>query len=105
MVSHDSAKFGSHRHCGSRDEIFLMVEGQHCTYSDFTCKISGRRHINLPVCPMKDFQYWSHTSVRTTAGNHIKNFASPSKNRIEKEKMGKKTRMVIAKLSALQANA
>ena len=28
MVSHGSAKFGGHRHCGSGDLMFLVVEGQ-----------------------------------------------------------------------------
>ena len=32
MKSHHSAKFGGHRHCGSEDMMFLVVEGQ-----DYTC--------------------------------------------------------------------
>ena len=28
MVSHHAAKFGSHKHCGSGDRIFLVVEEQ-----------------------------------------------------------------------------
>ena len=28
MVSHHAAKFGSHKHCGSGDIIFLVVEEQ-----------------------------------------------------------------------------
>ena len=28
MVSHLPAKFGGHRHCGSRDMMFLVVEEQ-----------------------------------------------------------------------------
>ena len=32
MVSQDPAKFGGHRHCGSRDMMLLLAEGQ-----DLTC--------------------------------------------------------------------
>ena len=32
MVSHDLTQFSGHRHCGSRDIMFLVVEGQ-----DYTC--------------------------------------------------------------------
>ena len=39
MVSHDPAKFGGHRHCGSGDLMFLVVEGQ-----DSTCPC-----FNLPL--------------------------------------------------------
>ena len=31
MVSHHPAKFGGHRHCGSGDTMFLVVEGQDST--------------------------------------------------------------------------
>ena len=27
MVSHHPAKFGDHRHCGSRDKMILVAEG------------------------------------------------------------------------------
>ena len=39
MVSHHLAKFGGHRHCGSGDVMFLVVEGQ-----DSTCPC-----LNLPL--------------------------------------------------------
>ena len=28
MVSHHSSKFGDHRHCGSRDMMFLVAEDE-----------------------------------------------------------------------------
>ena len=31
MVSHHPAKFGDHRHCGSGDTMFVVVEGQDST--------------------------------------------------------------------------
>ena len=31
MVSHHPAKFGGHRHCGSGDMMFVVVEGQEST--------------------------------------------------------------------------
>ena len=34
MVSHDSAKFGGHRHFGRRDVMFFVVQGQ---YSNWPC--------------------------------------------------------------------
>lgn len=62
-------------------EMFLVVEGEdsictrlnlslmfslkHMVYDALSHKISVRRHISLPVCPMKDFEYWSHMSKTT----------------------------------------
>ena len=31
MVSHHPGKFGGHRHCGSGDKMFFVVEGQDST--------------------------------------------------------------------------
>ena len=39
-----------------------------------THEISIRRHINLPMCPMKDFRSWSNMSTRTTNETYLKNF-------------------------------
>ena len=36
-----------------------------------TCEISGHRHYNLPVCPMKDSRSWSRISTRTTDGTYL----------------------------------
>ena len=84
-MSHHSAKFGVHKHCGSGDMMFVVVGGQ-----DFTCphyclslkhmacyahahEISGRRHNSLPVCPMKDSRPWSHICTRAADGTYLKN--------------------------------
>ena len=37
-------------------------------------EISGLRHSNIPVCPMKDSRSWSHISTRTIGGSYLKNF-------------------------------
>ena len=37
-----------------------------------TQKISGHRHNNLPLCPMKDSWSWSHMSIRTTDENYAR---------------------------------
>ena len=67
MVSQHPAKLGGHRHCGSGDMMFVVVEGKDSTcppldppsLKHMTCDarihdISGRRHNSLSVCPMKD---------------------------------------------------
>ena len=54
-------------------------------------EISGRRHDNLPVCLMKGSRSWSLMSARTTDGNYLKSFSSPSRNSDEKEKEKKKS--------------
>ena len=65
-----------------------------------THEISGRGHNDLPVCPMKDFRPWSHMFTRTTDGKYFENLLP-----VRPEKVKRKTRMAIAKPSALQANA
>lgn len=70
MVSYLPAEFGSHRHCCTGDVMFLVVAGQDSTCPGFylplmfiskvhgmawsTHQISGHRHNNYPLCPMKD---------------------------------------------------
>ena len=54
---------------------------------------------------MKDSRSCSYLSTRTTDGNYFKNFGSPSRKLDEKSKKKKKSRMVIAKFFALNANA
>ena len=62
-----------------------------------TYEISGCGYINLPLCPTKDFQYWSHIFAITIFEIYKKIIASPSKNSNEKEeKKNKKTRIVSA---------
>ena len=58
----------------------------------------------MPVCPIMDSRTWSHMSTRNTDKNHLKSFASLSRNSDEKEKEKKKTRMTIAKLFPFHAN-
>ena len=90
MVSHHPDNFGDQRHCGSGD-MFVVVEGQNSAFARHYCfslkhktchgdtyEISERRHINLPVCLMKDARSWSYISTRTT--DIKKAFASLSKN-------------------------
>ena len=56
-----------------------------------TYKISGQRHNNLSVCPMKDSRSWSHMSTKTTNGTYLKNFCqSFQKQRWEEGKEKKK---------------
>ena len=91
MVSHHHAKFGSHRCCGIGEMMFLVVEGQdstcprmdppllfiskaHGACHGHTHKISGGRHNNLTVCPMKDSGSWSHMSIRTIDEIYLKDF-------------------------------
>ena len=80
MVSHHPAKFGGHRHYGNGDmfSVGICLEGQNSGWPcldpsllfilrhAYTHKISGGRHNNLLVCPMKDSRSWSHMSTRTT---------------------------------------
>ena len=58
---------------------------------------------------MKNVRYWLHMYKLTTDGNYIKTFAGHFRNRDEKEKQKikktKTTKMAIAKLVALHANA
>ena len=117
MASLHPAKFGGHKHCGSGDMMFVVVEGQNSTcrcldpsllliskVHGMPCsshEISGLRHKNIPVCPMKDSQSWSHMS-RTTTDNLLKNLLPVR----PKAALGirRKKRMEIAKPFALHAN-
>ena len=55
MVSQHPAKLGGHRHCGSGDMMFVVVEGK-----DSTCP---------PLDPPSlKHMTWSHTSTRTIGG-------------------------------------
>ena len=79
MVRHYPAKFGSHRHCGIGDMMFVVVEEQDSTCPRLdpsllfkskahcmpcTSEISGHRHNNLSMCPMQDSRSWSHMSLQ-----------------------------------------
>ena len=39
-----------------------------------THETEARRHISLPVCPMKGVRYWSRMSTSTTDGSDFKKF-------------------------------
>ena len=65
--------------------------------------------INLPVCPVKNFRYWSHMSATTTDANYIKNHLhlhpkTTAKRKRRRNIQTKKT-MAIVELFALHANA
>ena len=55
-------------------------------------EISGRRHNNLPVCPMKDSHSWSHMSRRTNDENRLQNFGQ-SVQKQQRESKEEKTRI------------
>ena len=78
MASHHSAKLGADRHLSSGDMMSLVVEGHMPSFRSviigyLTQQISGRRHNNLPVFPMKDSLSWKHMSARGTDRNYTKN--------------------------------
>ena len=111
MVSHHPAKFGGHRHYGNGDmfSVGICLEGQNSGWPcldpsllfilchAYTHKISGGRHNNLLVRPMKDSRSWSHMSTRTTE-QPVCPKAVPGIRKRNK-------RMAIAKLFAFCANA
>ena len=82
MLSHHPAKFGGQWHCGSKDMIFLALTSiphyclslKYMECNALTHKISGYKHNNKPVCPMKDFRSWLHMSTRATDGSYFKTF-------------------------------
>ena len=108
MVSHHSAKFGGHRHCGSRGIMLLVAEEEN---SRCSC-IDAIYYYCLFLKNMS----WKHTAYHISSGpghTHSKqqlieylkiSFASPSKSTKEKEKE-KNKRKAIAKCFALHANA
>ena len=55
-----------------------------------THETEARRHISLPVCPMKGVRYWSRMSTSTTDGSDFKNLASPSVQKQRREGKGEK---------------
>ena len=56
MVSHHPGKFGGHRHCGSGDKMFFVVEGQDST------------------CPRLDLLLLFISKARGMRCSHIRNF-------------------------------
>ena len=52
--------------------------------------ISGRRHNDLPICPMNDSWSWSHMSTRTTDGNYLKDFCQSVQKKATWRKRRKK---------------
>ena len=93
-------KLGRHRY-GGRGDMFLVVDGQNFTChrlnpsllfitkaQSMTCSHTQNFlliwHSGLPVCPMKEFRYWSRKSTTTTVLK--KGFANLSRNSDEKEK-------------------
>ena len=62
-----------------------------CSHNIFahSHEISGRRHINLSACPMKDFRYQSHKSA-TTDGNYKKKLLPVSPKTVTRRKKKRK---------------
>ena len=57
MVSHHLAKFGGHRHCGSGDMMFLVVEeqGSTCPCFNIPLLIISKGH-GMPCPHTKNFR-------------------------------------------------
>ena len=55
----------------------------------FTHKISGHRHSNWPISPMKDSQSLSHMSTTATDTDYIKNFCQSNQKK-QWERKGQK---------------
>ena len=49
--------------------------------------ISGRRHNNLPVCPIKGSPSWSHMPTKITEGTCLRNFCQSVKKIIHQEEV------------------
>ena len=114
MVSHHPAKFGDHKHCGSGDIMFLIVEKENSRCSRFNPPLLSIHHNCLFLKDMG----WKHTAyhIINSDPGHTRPkqqldktlkiiFASLSRKSDEKEKKKKKNRMAIAKLFVLHANA
>ena len=56
MESHHPAKFGDHRHCGSGDIMFLVVEEQYFKFS----------RLNFPLLFIPKAHGMSHTQIFRT---------------------------------------
>ena len=82
----------------------LLLSLKHMVCHARTYEISGNRHNNLLVCPLKDSRSWPHMSIRTTDGTYLKKILSVR----PKTALGvrkRKKRMAIAKHFALHENA
>ena len=113
MVSHDSAKFGDHRYCGSGDITFLVAEEENSKCSRFNPLLL----FNPPLLFISKGHDWKHTAyhIINSDPGHTRpmqqldktlkiTFASLSRKSDEKEK--KKKRLECnAKLFAFHANA
>ena len=87
VVSHDPAKFGDHRHCGSGDIMFLVGEGENSRCFRYNRHYCSTRHCCLFLKDMG----WKHTAY------HIIN-ADPSHTR-SKEQLEKILKITFPKLS------
>ena len=92
MVSHNPAKFGGHRHCGSGNMMFVVDEGQDytCPRLDSPLLFISKAH-DMPCSHTRNFrkqtQYFAGVSnqglpilvthvyrTRITDGTYLKNF-------------------------------
>ena len=101
MVSQDAAWFCDHRHCGSADMMFLVVEWQ-----DSTCPASIHHYcLSLKdmtwkhtACHNNNFDP-GHTQLKQATGEKFENnFYSSSQNGDEKEKEATKSRWRLKRL-------
>ena len=53
------------------NQPFLFISKAHMACQSHSHEISGQRHNNLPVCPIKDSRFWSHMSKRTAEGKKL----------------------------------
>ena len=76
MVSHHSAKFGDHRHCGSGD-MFLVAEEENSRCSHFNLPllfISKGHGLKAYSISYYSLQSWSHTIKAAIEQNFENNF-------------------------------
>ena len=119
MVNQHPAKFGDHRHCGSED-MFFVAEGHDSTCPRFkpllllplkhmTChthiqEISGCRHNNLPVSNEGLPILITHVCWKNSQ-KLLMRLVPVCPEKVTRSKNTKKSRMAIAKLFELHANA
>ena len=81
MVSHHSAKFDDHRHCGSGDIMFLVAEEENCRRSRFSLPLlfnlslvfiskgHGLKAHRISYCQLRS---WSH-ALKAAIGTNLEN--------------------------------
>ena len=75
MVSHHSAKFGSNRHCGSGDMLFLVAEEENSRFSRFNLPllfISKGHGLKAHNISYNYLRSWSH-ALKVAIGQKFEN--------------------------------